>query len=186
MSKIPFGKQTYYSVLTPTQYSINLLNPYHPMAYMAITVNFPVLPDYTIEEEQPELTLNDFFSFVPAFREHLDKGIDSILYSTFVAYRDIAVRIIKFNVIKDDGLWKQLVSLYLAHELTLVIRDLKDEANLTSFEGENNELNYHIKELDKTERNVFYLTPYGFRFWQRYDPIAKMDIIGSRTSRRVR
>jgi len=183
---IPRENNLYYIQSTPTQYAVNLFNPYHPMFYMAIKIEFPVLPALSKPlEEQPDFTLDDMYAFVPAFYEHLNKGVNSRLYGTFMAFKDIAIRIVKFEAIGDGGVWKQLVALYIAYEMALVISDLKDEANITSFNGEAYEKNYYIKNIENWDDNVFNQNHYGFRFWNRYKHYAKLNVIGTRNSRRV-
>ena len=186
MSMPKEGYNSYYTVMTPTQYMINLLNPYHPMVTSRITIEFPIFPKIGDSEDDyvtPSFELDDFFAYTPAFRQHLMEGIESILYPTFVAYRDIALNIVRLKVIKDELLWRQLVSLYLAHELTVVIRDLKDEANMTSFNGEVQEKNYYIPEIEKMGKQYFNHSPYGIRFWLRYEPFANLHVVGGMGSR---
>ena len=54
---------------TPNQFSMNLLNPFHPMVTMLVTIKYPLLPDIDDDtwKDIPSFELEDFLKYCSVF-----------------------------------------------------------------------------------------------------------------------
>lgn len=168
---------------TPTLYSLNFLNPFHPMVTMAVTIEYPLLPlPQPNDEPQPEYTINDYYAIGFAHKPFLEDGENGIFWFTFDFLKQLAINNISYKNL-DTITWKFLVSLYIAHYMEMFIRDFKDEANKSSTEPELVEKDYHMKNLDKVGDNEFRATSYGLRFWHKYEAIGSWTLKGTNYKR---
>ena len=69
-----------------------------------------------------------------AFEEYLNEGEDSFLYPLFYALTILAKLRVRWTLVGEEHIWKQMISLYIAHYLELNIDLLKDEAEPNFFE----------------------------------------------------
>lgn len=166
---------TYFTSEYPNQFFINYLNPFSPASRMAITITYPLLPNYEKDKkvELPEVGVGDVLALFPQDRELLEQNGDVMVMFSFLL--DLAKEMVDFRIVESPTLWKYLVVLYTSHNLSLHIRDLKDEANRVSLNNEDVEKNYYIKdmlELYKTGvDDSFALTMYGQKFKEIYYPL---------------
>lgn len=169
---------------TPNQFSINFLNPFHPMVTMVVTIDYPLLPN--IEDETwvdiPSFNLSDFLGYCSVFREFLEDE-NSFLYPIYTLYRALAINNIQWGNVKDELNWRVLVAHYIGHYLTLNLDDLRDMDGRYTLDSEVKEKKYSIKDLGEIGKNEFMSTPYGIRFWQFYEPYARKVWRGFRTQR---
>lgn len=181
---------TYFTTETYNQHMIHYLNPFHPMFNMKVTIEYPLIPDYSQLNEKlviPEVNLGDIFAIMPHIRDELDKMNDLLVMFEFLL--KMAKNIVVYEIVKDETMYQYLVALHTAHHITMHIRDLKDEANLISLNNEDVEKNYYIKDLtsimEHGKDDTFYLTTYGKRFLEIYIPLMEWSFKGSINRRRM-
>lgn len=169
---------------TPNQFSMNFMNPFHPMVTMVVSIEFPVLPNIedTTWNEIPQFTLNDFLGYCQPF-EPLLEDENSFLYNAFLLYRALAVNNIQYGNVKDKIVWKYLVAMYIGHYLDMHVENLKDIDNRFSLNQAPREQKYKIDELKMMSENEFIQTPYGRLFWDRYKVIGSLVFKGHRKQR---
>lgn len=181
MSFIPMQSNPYVQFgNSANEMFLELLNPFSYSSTLAIQIVSPLFPTYddTLGDE-PEYGLDDFLVWGKAFEEYLSEGEDSFLYPLFYALTILAKLRVRWTIIGEENIWKQMVSLYIAHYLELNIDLLKDEANRIS-------LNAYEKDKDhKFEMEVggkvfedFKTTKYGRIFWFLWSPYGRMQIWG--------
>lgn len=171
---------------TPNLYSMNFLNPFHPMVTMGVTIEFPLFP--YIEEPEvptPDFELKDFYVVGYSLKVFLEMGEDSILFFAYEFYKDMAIKNIQFKYIQDEHNWKHLVALYISHYLSQFIDDLKDEQNLNSLD-DRVEKTYKVTEIERMEKNEFYSTGYGIRFYKKYESYGDNILKGTKYKRIIR
>lgn len=180
------GYNTFLTNCTLNQFSGTYLNPYSVGSQMAITIEFPVLPDINSEtdwDDIPNYELEDFTSVIGrSFKPYLEDE-NSFLYVAFELYRALALNDIQYGNVKDEENWKRLVSLYIAHYLQIHMQDLKDMANERTLNPTDKELEYSVDKLAFMSKNEFYRTPFGVQFWNRYKVIGSWVFTGHRTQR---
>lgn len=171
---------------TLNQFSINFMNPFHPMVTMVVTIEYPVLPDPDNAETEwdtiPLFTINDFLGYCQPF-EPLLEDENSFLYNAFLLYRALAINNIQYGNIKDEINWKYLVAMYIGHYLDMHIDNLKDIDNRYSLNQSPKEQRYKVEELRMMSQNEFDVTPYGRLFWSKYKVYGNMIFKGHRTQR---
>lgn len=170
---------------TPNQFAMNFLNPFHPMVTMAVTIEFPLLPNPTDEsvwDDIPIFTLNDFIGYCQPF-EQLIRDENDFLYNAFVLYRALAINNIQYGNVKDEVNWRFLVANYIGHYMTLHVEDLKDPNLRYSLNESPVEKTYKVEDIQFISKNEFYATPYGIRFWDKYSVIGRWVWKGYRTKR---
>jgi len=169
---------------TPNQFAINMLNPYHPMVTMVVTIDYPLLPN--IEDETwtnvPSFELEDFLGYCGVFREFLE-DTNASLFPMYTLYRALAINNVQWGNIKDELNWRFLVAHYIGHYLTLTLDDFRDMDGRYTLDSEVKEKKYTIKELKAMGMNEFETTPYGIRFWDKYQVYGRMAWKGHRLQR---
>ena len=178
------GYNTFLLYSTPNQFSVNYLNPFHPMVTMAVTIQYPLLPNFDSDEfsETPTFELSDFLGYCSVFNEFLDNE-NALLYPTFTLYRALAINNIRYANVKDELNWRFLIAHYIGHYLTMHLEDLKDINNKYSLNQETVERSYKVEDLKLLGENEFLKTAYGIRFWDKYKIIGKWVFKGYRTQR---
>jgi hypothetical protein len=150
------------------------------MNTLAVEIVSPLFPTYEDDlEDEPDYDLDDFLVWGKAFAEYLNEGTDSSLYPLFYALTILAKLRVRWTLVGQEDIWKQMISLYIAHYLELNIDLLKDEANRVS-------MNAYEKDKDhKFEMEVggqvfedFKTTKYGKIFWFLWKPYGQMNIWG--------
>jgi len=171
---------------TPNQFSMNFLNPFHPMVTMVVSIEFPVLPDPDSADEEwatiPQFTLNDFLGYGQPF-ESLLEDENSFLYNAFLLYRALAINNIQYGNVKDEVNWKYLVAMYIGHYMDIHVENLKDIDNRYSLNQSPREQRYKVEDLKMLNENEFMQTSYGRLFWSKYSIIGNLVFKGYRTQR---
>jgi hypothetical protein len=181
------GYNTFLLNCTLNQFHLEFLNPFSVGSLMSVTINYPVLDDVDDSQSEydtpPSYTLKDFYVVGSAFQPFLEDEENSFLFKAFEMYRYLALNDILYGNVRDEVKWRYLVSLYIAHRLEIHIEDLKDDANRKSLNGEVTEKVYSVDRLSVYTKNEFYMTSYGIRFWNTYEPIGKWVFKGHRSQR---
>lgn len=179
-------KEKYNTYLTseyPNQFFMNYLNPFSPAFRMAITITYPLLPNYEdLNEEKdkvrPEVTSGDILSLFPSYRDLLESSEDVMVMLSFLI--DLSMEMVSFRVVNNERMYKYLVTLHVAHNLDQHIRDMKDESNRISLNNEDVSKDYYLtdmtKLLEKGIKDSFNLTMYGRKFIELYYPLVETDI----------
>lgn len=173
---------SYFTTEHPNQFYINYLNPFSPAFRMAITITYPLLPYIENPNDKkinkPEVNAGDILSLFPQYRELLEQNGDVMVMLSFLI--DLSMEMVSFNVVESEALYKYLVVLHVAHNLSIHIRDMKDEANHASLNDENNTKDYYMEDINKLfekgEKDSFNLTIYGRKFIEIYYPLAVTDM----------
>lgn len=179
------GHNSFRLFSTPNQFSMNLLNPFHPMVTMLVTIKYPLLPDIDDDtwKDIPSFDLSDFLGYCSLFRELLEDE-NSTLYPIYTLYRALAINNIQWGNIKDELNWRFLVAHYIGHYLTLVLDDLRDMEGRYTLDSEQTVTKqYTVEELRLVSSNEFLATPYGIRFWNIYKIYGRMVWKGARHQR---
>lgn len=166
----------------PNQFFMNCLNPFYPTHRMAITITYPLLPfiddENSKKKDLPEVTTGDILALVPQYRELLEQNGDVMVMLSFLI--DLSKHMVSYEIVGNDTIYKYLVIMHVVHNLTMQIRDLKDESNMQSLNDEAVEKNYYLKDMkelfEKNERDSFNMTLYGRRFIEMYYPLLEADI----------
>ena len=170
---------TYLTSESPNQFYINYLNPFHPAYRMAITITYPLLPYISNEDDKnkhrPEVNAGDILALFPNYRELLEQNGDVMVMLSFLI--DLSQEIANYELLeKNNEMYRYLVVLHTAHNLSLHIREIKDEANLVSLNNEVVEKNFYMNDitklLEKGEDDSFNLTLWGRKFKEIYYPLV--------------
>lgn len=178
MSFIPLADNPYVAFSqSSNELYLDLFNPFGYMQNLAVQIVSPLFPTYEDSlEDEPEYDLEDFLVWGKAFEEYLNDGEDSFLYPLFYALTILAKLRVRWDMVGEEAIWKQMISLYIAHYLELHIDLLKDEANRIS-------LNAYEKDKDhKYEMEVggqvyddFKSTKYGRIFYMIAKPYLQFQ-----------
>lgn len=178
MLKVNYGDFIEYTNLTYNQYTINYLNPFHPLSRIRATFEYPHFDNKNVEK--PNVEPSEVLKLFPQYRELFEEQGE--IYTMFLFLLDFSKNMVSYEIVSEDNMFKHLVVLHTAHHLQLHIRDWKDEANLVSHNNEVVEKNYYLKDmiefLDKGEKDSFYLTIYGKRFIEYYGNLTELHIKG--------
>lgn len=177
---IPFESQSTYYTDSKNQALFELVNPFSDMSLFAIQITYPVLPtiDETEFDENPTFEVSDFLVWAKAFKEHLVET-DSFLYPMFDGMKQIAINVVHYALIKDEHQWRQLVSLYIAHYLEVLITAMKDEGNHVSLNEYSKEKDNHLEmAVGNMTFEEFKSTIYGRMFWHLYKPFGQFAFWG--------
>lgn len=168
----------FYGNLLYNKYAFEFFNPFFPHIEMVFEYNYP---KREVDGDLPKVTLNDVFKIMPMFRDELDKMND--IYYMFEFLLDLSHYMVDYRVIKNIKIYKYLVTLLTAHNLSLHIRELKDEHNLYNLENEKVEANYYINDISKLseqrEQDSLKLTYFGRKFLEIINPIIEWEFKGS-------
>lgn len=177
---IPFESNSTYYTDSKNQALFELVNPFSDMSLFAIQITYPVLPtiDETEFDENPTFEVSDFLVWAKAFKEHLVET-DSFLYPMFDGMKQIATNVVHYALIKDEHQWRQLVSLYIAHYLEVLITAMKDEGNHVSLNEYSKEKDNHLEmAVGNMTFEEFKSTIYGRMFWHLYKPFGQFAFWG--------
>lgn len=177
---IPFESNSTYYTDSKNQALFELVNPFSDMSLFAIQITYPVLPtiDETEFDENPTFEVSDFLVWAKAFKEHLVET-DSFLYPMFDGMKQIATNVVHYALIKDEHQWRQLVSLYIAHYLEVLITAMKDEGNHVSLNEYSKEKDNHLEmAVGNITFEEFKSTIYGRMFWHLYKPFGQFAFWG--------
>lgn len=178
MSFIPFENSPYvaYSPSMNELY-LDLVNPFSYMSTLAVEIVSPLFE--SLEDElgdQPEFTMDDFLVWGKAFEPFLEDGTDSALYPLYYALSELAKVRVRWLLIGEEKIWKQLISLYVAHYLELHLAILKDEANRLSMNPYEKDKDYkYTMEVGGQTFEDFKETRYGRMFFFIYAPYGRME-----------
>ena len=180
MSNIPIsGYNTYYTSEGFNTIMMDVINPLGIFANYQVTITYPVFPSYDEDiEDEPTYELADFLKWCRPLSEFLNDENSSLypLYENLVEVGKLRVR---WVLIQDSAIWKQLLSLYVGHYMQEFILAMKDEANRMSLSGFEKEKDYHY---EMTIGNKVYdgiqSTIYGRMFWLMAKPYYQFDIWG--------
>jgi hypothetical protein len=178
MSYTPFENNPYVSYSNSTnELFLDLINPFGYMYNFAVQIVSPLLPSFSEPlEEQPEYTLQHFLVWGRPFEQFLQDGVNSALYPMFYALTELAKVRIRWTLIGNEIIWKQLVSFYIAHYLEINLKILKDEANRLSMEAYDKDKDYkYTMEVGGQVFEDFKETQYGRMFWHIYKPYGQFD-----------
>lgn len=159
------------------EWSTNFLNPYSPEYNFTIKIINPVFPCVKPPvEEPPVYNLEIFKSIIKEFNEFLDDE-NSFLISIYEVLQAMALENIDWKYFGKTKTYDLVVSNYIAHYIELMLRNLKDEANTASLNPEEKEKNYYITEIKDFNQEEFWLTSYGYIFWQFYSKVGKVGVL---------
>lgn len=177
---IPFESNSTYYTDSKNQALFEIVNPFSNMSLYAIQIIYPVLPtiDGTEYDENPTFEVSDFLVWAKAFKEHLEEE-DSFLYPMFNGVKQIATSVIHYGLIRNEHQWRQLVSLYMAHYLEILITAMKDEGNHVSLNAYNKDKDNHLEmAIGNITFEEFKSTIYGRMFWHLYQSFGKFAFWG--------
>jgi hypothetical protein len=178
MSFIPLESNPYVSWSNSSnELFLDLVNPFGYMANFAVQIISPLLPSYGDSlGDQPDFELSDFLVWARPFEQYLDEQENSALYPLYFALSELAKIRIRWELIGEKIIWKQLVSLYVAHYLEQNIDILKDEANRISLNPYDKEKDHKFTiEVAGQVFEDFKETKFGRMFWLIYRPYGRFD-----------
>lgn len=174
---------TYFTPEYPNQFFMNYLNPFSIESRMAITITYPLLPNYEYLNkdklsERPEINAGDVLSLFPQYRELIEQNGDIMVMLSFLI--DLSMEMVSYTIVNNKAMYRYLVVLHVAHNLEQHIRDMKDEANHISLNNEDSTKNYYLEDfsklLEKGVEDSFNITMYGRKFIEIYYPLATTDM----------
>ena len=171
------GNNTYY-IDSLGYYHLQSLVPYSNYNYNVEIVS-PLLPSVGSDIVEPEVTLADFNKWCPMFEEKIVDE-DHFMYGLWSVLIDIGREAVNYELCGTDKRFKQAVSYYVAHFLTVHLRELKDEERKYSLDPHNKEAEMSIEEkkinmADNSYGN-YRSTPFGSLFWTVYGQSSKWNI----------
>lgn len=181
MSFIPFENNPYVQYgQSANEMFLELFNPFSYMSTLAVQIVSPLLPSYDEElGDEPDYELSDFLVWAKPFEQYLEEGENSFLYPLFYALTILAKLRVRWVSIGNEHIWKQLVSLYIAHYLELHLQILKDEANRLSLNPYDKDKDYkYTMEVGGQVFEDFKTTHYGRMFWFIYQPFGRYSVWG--------
>jgi hypothetical protein len=174
------GRNSYFTTEGFNTIILDVVNPLGIMANYQVTIQSPVLPSFPQDEFEtpPDFELSDFLVWGRAFRDYLSEE-ESFLMPIYTVLEELAKEAIRYNLIRSEARYKQLVALYIAHYMEIMLHAFKDEANNAS-------LNPFDKEKDHKKEFVlgnevfedFKTTTYGKIFWHLYKPYGQWRFLG--------
>ena len=182
---IPFeGYNSFYAGNSYNQLMMNFLNPYGVLTQFQVTITFPVFEgvegtDVITDEDAPNVTVADFLVWARSFKEFLDQGEDSIFYPLFYNLMQLAKISIRYSLIRQEDKYTQLVCLYTAHYMELLMQAYKDESNRVSLNPYEKDKDYKYEvQIGDVVFEEFKSTIYGRIFWQIYKPYGERAFWG--------
>lgn len=181
MSNIPIdGYNTYYTSDGFNTIMLDVINPLGVLANYQVTINYPLFPSYSEDiPDEPTFELSHFLVWARPLKEFLSET-DSSLYPLYVNLVTLAKKRVRWTLIQDTDMWRQLVSLYVAHYMQEFILAMKDEANRMSLNPYEKDKDYHYEMvLANTVYDEFKTTMYGRLFWHIGKPFFQFEIWGT-------
>ena len=163
------------------QFYLRLINPYDPVMWDFSI--FTTAPTPIPEVEYPDYDITDFLNTdAVEFQGYIEEGMT--LHPLYKAFEKVATSLVNYEILgEDEGLWKHLVSMWIAHNLEMAMARMKnqaDEISLTPEKHEDKKITYKCSEMEGSE---FMVTKYGFTFWTIYEKFAKFRFWGVYTPR---
>ena len=177
---VPEGYQYYIDSIN--QYHIYSIIPYSTYNYR-VEVLYPVSPETIVTEVvKPEVTLADFRMWIQS-ADMLVRNEDDIMYHVTKLLIEIAREIVEYDFFDNETMFVRAVCYYVAHNLELHLRAIKDEENRMSLnqeqkmENQDSDTMVQIKLVDN-QFGDFKKTLWGQMFWAIYGHNAKFIMMG--------
>jgi hypothetical protein len=152
--------------------------PYASYNYRVEVIS-PVEPEVTTTTTIPTVTLADVKKWVNSFEGLIDDE-NSRLFPLFILLRDIAKDFIVYNLCDNKNQYIRIVSYYIAHNMELHIKALKDQENRMSMVAEQKDEAKDMEEFKITLVDNHYgnykQTIWGQMFWTLYGHLSKFNI----------
>ena len=177
---VPEGYEYYIDSFN--QYHIYSIVPYSTYNYR-VEVLYPVTPEtISTEVTKPNITLTDFRMWVQS-ADMLVRDENDILYHLTKLLIEIAKDIVEYDFFDNQTMFVRAVCYYVAHNLELHIRALKDEENRMSLNKEakmDNADSDQTKQISLVDNQYgdFKKTIWGQMFWAIYGHNAKFMMMG--------
>ena len=174
---LPFEGYSYY-IDSENTYHLGALVPYGTYNYR-VEVLFPVLNLVENQVVVPTVTLADFNKWCASFQEHIEDE-NHFLYGLWSILTDIAMETIDYDLCGSDKRYTQVVCYYVAHFLTIHLRELKDEENRYTLDPMNKdkEMSVEEKKINLADNSFgnYRATPFGNLFWTIYGALGKFNV----------
>lgn len=178
MGMIPFANSSEYYIDNLGYYHLQALVPYSAYNYRVEVIS-PLLPSTPSEVVIPEVTLDDFNLWCPMFQEKIEDS-NHFLHALWTVLIDIAKEAINYDLCSSDKRYKQVVSYYVAHFLSIHLEELKDEERKYSLDERDKDKVRPIEEkkinMSDNHYGNFRATTFGNLFWAVYGVVAKYNI----------